>query len=158
MHAFITCRLDNLNGLLAGVPKYLIKRLQLIQNHAARLITKTPKYEHISGVLRDLHWLPVAARIDYKVLLLTYKALNCLAPVYITDMLRLKENSRPLRSSDKMLLDVPKTRLKTVGDRAFSAYAPKVWNMLPLHIKSSQSVDTFKADLKTHLFRKVYTD
>jgi len=158
VHAFVTCRLDNLNGLLTGIPKYLIKRLQLIQNHAARILTRTRKHDHITEVLKNLHWLPVAARIDYKVLLLTYKALNDCAPIYIQEMLKLRENQRSLRSSDKLLLDMPKTRLKTVGDKSFSVYAPKVWNKLPFDIKSSHSVDSFKVKLKTHLFKSIYVD
>ena len=70
-HAFITCKLDNLNSLLTG--PYMdtkLNRLQLIQNHAARIITRTKKFDHISGVLKKLHWLPIKATIDYKVLLL----------------------------------------------------------------------------------------
>ena len=71
-------------------------------------------------------------------------------------MLQLKENSRVLRSSDKFLLSVPKTRLKTVGDKAFCAYAPKLWNSLPHEIKVSNNVKDFKVKLKTYLFRQAY--
>ena len=100
-----------------------------------------------------LHWLPIKARIDFKILLITYKAVHGLAPLYIIDLLPPKPFVRSLRSSDKSLLEVPATNLKTKGDRAFAVVAPTLWNALPLALKNSVSVDSFKRLLKTHLFR-----
>ena len=154
VHAFITSKLDNLNSLLINIPAYLMRRLQLIQNNAARIVVRLQLHCHITVTLKDLHWLPVKARVEYKVLLLTYKALNGKAPIYLSDMLHYKESKRALRSSSQHLLEVPTTRLVTVGDRSFSAYAPKVWNSLPLHIRLSKSVDVFKKEIKTFLFKK----
>ena len=93
-HAFITCKLDNLNSLLTG-PYMDTKpnRLQLIQNHAARIITRTKKFDHISGVLKKLHWLPIKARIDYKVLLLVFKCLVGIEPSYLKELLSMKTYS-----------------------------------------------------------------
>ena len=85
-----------------------------------------------------------------------YKALNNLAPVYISNLLVRYEPSRNLRSTDKYLLQIPKTRLKTYGDRAFSVSAPRLWNVLPMEIKLSPSDSVFKNRLKTHLFRATY--
>ncbi len=84
IHAFMTSRLDYCNALLGGCSARLINKLQMVQNAAARVLTRTRKYEHISPVLSTLHWLPTKHRIDFKILLITYKALNGLAPQYLS--------------------------------------------------------------------------
>ena len=97
----------------------MIRSLQSVQNTAARIFTLTKKFDHITPVLIQLHWLPVHFRIPFKVLLLVYKALNGMAPLYITELLSYRTCSRTRRSTDQKLLAVPKSRLKTYGDRAF---------------------------------------
>ena len=83
MHAFIPSQLDSCNSLLTGLPDKEISKLQRVQNAAARLIVGSAKSEHMSPILQQLHWLPVKFRIDFKILMLTYKALNNQAPDYI---------------------------------------------------------------------------
>ncbi len=92
-----------------------IRQLQLIQNAAARILTRTRKSEHITPVLRSLHWLPVTFRVDFKVLLLVYKSLNGLGLKYIANMLTEYKPNRPLRSSQ---LEIPRVHTKQ-GESAF---------------------------------------
>ena len=156
VHAFVMCRLDNCNSLLYGLPKHLIRRLQLVQNCAARLILCGAKHERITPLLRELHWLPVEQRVVFKILLLTFKALNNLSPSYIRDLLQTYKPSRSLRSSTMNLLVTPRSRLKFYGDRAFSVCAPKLWNNLPENVKYSPNLTSFKSNLKTYLFKRYF--
>ena len=94
MHALITSKLDYCNSPQFGLPNSQLQKLQRVQNAAARIITGNRKYDHITPVLRELHWLPVKERIDFKILLLTFKALNNMAPAYLKDMWRLQTQNR----------------------------------------------------------------
>ena len=110
VHAFITTKLDYCNSLLCGAPSTLINKLQRIQNIVARIITGHGRCEHITPVLKALHWLPVQQRIKFKTLVLVYKAVNNLAPVYLRELLHPHVPCRGLRSSEMILLVVPFTR------------------------------------------------
>ena len=157
VHAFVSSRLDTCNSLLYGLPQNELDRLQRVQNAAAKLVTRVKGRVHMKPVLRKLHWLPIRKRIMFKILLLTFKALNGLAPQYVADMLTIYEPSRTLRSSTSggPLLKPPSVRqirTSTYGDRAFTSAAPKRWNQLPSSIRATRSAGSFKAILKTHLF------
>ncbi len=86
IHAFMTSMLDYCNALFGGCSARLINKPQMVQNAAERVLTRTRKYEHISSVLSTLHWLPIKQRIDFKILLITYKAQNGLAPQYLSKL------------------------------------------------------------------------
>ncbi|KAK3730942.1 hypothetical protein QZH41_008835, partial [Actinostola sp. cb2023] len=121
IHAFVTSHIDYCNSLLYGLPQYQFDRLQRVLNAVARVTCLIPKYPHISPVLAQLHWLPVRYRVTYKIALIVFKALNGLTPKYVADMLTVKPPGRYLlRSDSRLLLTTPKTRSKTLGDRAFS--------------------------------------
>ena len=132
LHSFISSRLDYCNSLFV--------------------------YDHITPVLASLHWLPVCFRIDFKILLITFKALHDLAPAYISELLVPYVPSHSLRSSGSRLLFLPVSRLITKGDRAFSIRAPKLWNDLPEEIRLTESLPIFKSLLKTHFYQRAYPD
>ena len=156
VHAFISSRLDQMNSLLFGVPKYLIQKLQKIQNNSARIVSRSKRREHITPILKDLHWLPVQQRIDFKITLLVFKSLTGLAPGYLRDLLDLYEPTRTLRSIGLSLLKIPKSRTKTYGDRSFKVSGPRLWNKLPHDLRRATELEGFKASLKSHLFRQAF--
>ncbi|KAI5627309.1 hypothetical protein C0J50_10686, partial [Silurus asotus] len=157
IHAFMTSIIDYCNALLGECPASLINKLQLVQNAAAIILTRSRKYNHITPILSSLHWLPVKFRIDYKLLLLTYKALNGLAPMYLSSLLTRYNPSCSLRSQNSGFLVVPKIAKSTKCGRSFSHLAPKLWNSLPDSVRGSDTLSQFKCRLKTYIFSKAYT-
>ena len=156
VHAFISSKLDFCNSLLYGLPKGSLKKLQHVQNAAARLVTFSRNQEHITPILYNLHWLPVEQRIIFKILLLTFKILNDQAPSYLCDLVETYVPTRSLRSSSQNLLTKRSFNLKSYGKRAFFHAAPELWNALPPFIRSSQSIQQFKSELKTWLFKQAF--
>ncbi len=152
IHALITTRLDYCNSLYLGISKSSIARLQLVQNAAARFLKGKRKFDHVTPILKSLHWLPVHHRIEFKILLFVFKSINNLAPSYLSDLLYPYNPTRNLRSGDQRLLSVPRSRLKYRGDRAFAVAGPRLWNSLPAYIRSAQSLTVFKSSLKTYFF------
>ena len=103
--AFVTSTLDCGNALLYGLPSSQLHRLQLVQNAAARVVETVKTFDRITHIRKALHWLPIQARIKFKILVLTWKTLHGLAPRYLSELLKEKSNVQRLRSSGKMLLD-----------------------------------------------------
>ncbi len=129
----------------------------MVQNAAARVLTRTKKYDHISQVISTLHWLPFKHRIDFKILFITYKSLNGLAPQYLSEFLLHYSHPRPLRSQNSGRLLTPRISKSTAGIRSFFYLAPKLWNNLPNTVREAGALYQFKSRLKTYLFNLAYT-
>ena len=121
----------------------------------ARLILKKKNSTSATPLLKELHWLPIAQRIDYKCALLCFKCIHGVAPHYLREIFNFYKPRRSLRSTeDSFVLETPKTKLKSFGDRAFSSYGPRIWNSLPKRIRDIDKIEIFKKQLKHHLFLK----
>ena len=134
IHAFVTSHLDNLISLLINLPDYQIKKLQYIQNIAARLIAKLKKSDHITPTLINLHWPPISQRIEYKLLLLVFKCIIGKAPAYLCSHIQPYSPGRSLRSASQYQLQERSSRRK-YGEPAFSVCAPRLWNQLPFSLR-----------------------
>ncbi len=157
VQALVVSRLDYCNALLAGLPSNTIKPLQMIQNAAARLVFNEPKRTHVTPLFISLHWLPEAARIKFKTLMLAYRTTTGSAPSYFHSLLRIYIPSRSLRSASERRLVVPSQRGSKSLSRTFSFTIPGWWNNLPTPIRNAGSLSIFKHQLKTHLFRHYLT-
>jgi Reverse transcriptase (RNA-dependent DNA polymerase)/Endonuclease-reverse transcriptase len=151
-NALVSAKLDYCNSLFYDLPDVSLNRLQLVQNALARVVVPSVKRsDHISPTLRKLHWLPIRQRITFKIASLTFKTLHFNQPSYLADLLIPHDSHRTLRSSDKLLLHVPLIK-SSQGRRSFSYAAPFIWNNLSHELRSSPSIASFHARLKTHLF------
>ena len=142
IQAFISNRLDYCNAALCGITDTLLRKLQSVQNVPARLLIQTGRQEHITPVLRQLHWLPVSRRIDFKLAMLMYQISRGLALTYLQDRCRLASevsSGRRLRSTNVPTFVVPRTRTK-LGDRSFAAAGPRLWNSLPWPLRQSETL------------------
>eukprot|EP00745_Piridium_sociabile_P027300 TRINITY_DN439_c0_g1_i27.p1 TRINITY_DN439_c0_g1~~TRINITY_DN439_c0_g1_i27.p1 ORF type:complete len:1128 (+),score=135.82 TRINITY_DN439_c0_g1_i27:139-3522(+) len=154
--AFILSRLDYANSLLSGCPQYLLDRLQRVQNSAARLIVGAKRTDHVTPILRSLHWLPIRDRIQHKTLSICHTSLSGTGPSYLPELLHFYTPSRQLRSSsDTRTLRIPSVRTKAYGQRSFSFQCPSLWNTLPKTVRYVEGTASFKRQLKTYFFRNV---
>ena len=109
-------------------------------------------HRSMTVALRQLHWLPIRQRIQFKVLTLMHGAVHNRTPRYLSDRIVPHAPSRSLRSATKSLVAVPRINLERYGRRSFSCAGPTLWNALPLGLRTQQDPDRFRRDLKTHLF------
>ena len=144
VHSVISSRLDYCNSVFYGINKGTLDKLQKLQNAAARLIARQKKRKSIRPFMRSLHWLRVEERIIFKVLLMTYKCLNNIAPVNLASLLK------PNRQNPS-LLEIPIFKTN-YGRRSFEYIAPCLWNELPTKVTLCKTVENFKSKLKTFLY------
>jgi hypothetical protein len=159
--SIVTAKLDYCNSLLYGISNANIRKLQRVQNSLARLVTGTRKFDHITPVLKKLHWLPISSRITYKIATLTRKILTTGQPSYLSSSLHLRHLPRNLRSCAHRTLQKTDVR-KFPSDfslRGFTNSSAAIWNSLPTDITDNlNSRNIFCERLKTHLCRLAYVD
>ena len=151
INALVTSHLNYCNSLLHNIPLPQTAQLQSVQNNAARLITRTSKHDHITPVLKELQWLPVENRIAFNMLVITFKCINGLAPSYLAELVQPRKRDGRLRQNYAPTLHQGITK-KCIGDSAFGAAAPRLWNELPVNIRTSGTLSMFRKCLKTYLF------
>ena len=158
VHGLVLSKIDFCNSIFYELPDYDLRSMQLLINSAVRLISGLPRFsrEHISPFLIELHILPIKARIEYKICLLTHKALHYGEPRYLAELLQQRELLPSLRSSSVRILKEPVISRLTLSNRCFSYCAPRLYNNLPIEIKNANGIDNFKQLLKTYFFRKAY--
>ena len=157
INASVTARLDYQNALLAGSRQCVLKPLQLVQNHAARLLTGSAKREHITPVLKQLHWLPIKERTDFKLLVLVQRAIHDpSAPGYLQRMWSKYRPTRDLRSRDQPYTLVVNQPRRQHGQRRAEHHGAVLWNALPRDLQCQMTTELFKKKLKTFLFKRVF--
>ena len=110
--------------------------------------------DHITPIIKQLHWLPIKRRIEFKILLHVFRCINGTAPLYLADMLKRQCSTGRTRSPQQHLLAVSRTKLVSFGDRSFNVVGPRLWNALPIAIKRIETVPLFVKALKTHIFKE----
>jgi len=157
VQAFISCRLDYCNSVLAGVADVYLRRLQSVQNEAARLVSGAHRHDHITLVLVGLHWLPVCQRIIYKTTVLVWKCLHDATPCYLADLCvpaHSVHGRQQLRSTASGTLLVPRVQTAT-GQLSFAINGSRTWNSLPADLKTPDTTRcSFKRHRKAHLFQQ----
>ena len=156
--AIVGSRLDYCNSLLAGTSVSNLSRLQLVQNTLARVVAQKSRFDDITPVLSELHWLPVRHRINFKIAAITHTVLQSQQPSYLAALIPRYAPVRSLRSSSSLSICVPLRKTSMAASRSFSSVAPKIWNALPGHLSSIPTLPAFRRALKHHFFLSAYPD
>ena len=152
-NALVNSRLDYCNSLFYAVNNSHIAKLQRVQNCLARVVTRSSYYMSSKPLLNQLHWLPVRSRICFKLALIVFKSFILGYPSYLSTFLMSKIDKFSLRSSSSNAIK-PGLRSRTnYGEKSFSRSGPKIWNNLPLHVRSATSIMAFRKSLKTFYFK-----
>ena len=162
-NALVSSRLDYCNSLFYGITAKQLRRLQSVQSTLCRIIFRGNRFSSVTPYLKELHWLPVKHRIQFKLGLLTYNAINTSSPAYLFHHINRYSSSRNIRRSDSnnLILDTPFYN-STVHNHfsyfshSFSYSAPRLWNSFPLSVRSASSSSSFRHRLKGYLFNLAF--
>jgi len=143
-------RLDFANSVLNGTSGSNIYKLQRVQNCLARVVLQDYSNSATSLLSEELHWLLVNKRINFKIATLACQSLAFGQPTYLSSVLTPHQPQRSLRSVNQNLLSVP--RCNSSFGQSYSYCTHKIWNNIPLSVRQSPSLDSFKRNLKTHYF------
>ena len=155
MQALVLSKIDYCNSLLLCTPKYNLDKLQHMQNIACRIIHTTGKYDSITPLLMDLHWLKVKERIWYKVAVMVHTCVYGDAPEYLKCLV-IRTHNCSLRSSRSSLLPITRSQTSIAHNSSFASMGPRIWNDLPIKLREETDINIFKCLLKTYLFRLSY--
>ena len=154
-NSLVSSKLDYCNSLYNGISQANFDKIQRIQNTLARVVTNTSKFEHITPILKKLHWLPIKQRIDYKLCLLTYKTLQIQQPTYLYNSLSFPSHSLSTRSSDSSVLSIPYVRT-SLGKRPFLSLLQDSGTPSRLTPVTRYICFYIRSKLKTHLFKLAF--
>jgi len=158
--SLVGSRLDCAYSILYGATKHNIARVQRIQNALAKVVIGSRPCsrpcDHSNFRLQALHWLPIEYRVQYKLAVLTFNARTSASPHYLSSLINNYQPSRSLRSSNRHLLDVPRSK-SVFSSRGFRIAGPQIWNSLPDSVRQSETIGVFRSKLKTSLFQSAFS-
>ena len=155
---YVISRIDQCNSIYYGLPKYQLRKLQKILNRAARLVKGQSPRDRITPVLIDLHWLPIKARIKFKICVLTHQVVKTGRPEYLRKQIDVIQPSEYINTRSAISgVTLSRQRVRTnIGSRTFTAAAPILYNSIPIEIRKIDDLKSFKLKLKTFLFADCY--
>ena len=150
INALVFSKLYYGSSVWSSISKKNVSKLQSVQNFAARIVTHSRKFDHITPILNKLEWLTVQSMLTYRDGVLAFKCLNGLAPEYLNKKFKKRSEVHNKNTRNKGKLDIPRYRIAS-GQRTFHYRASTLWNSLPKRFTDLPSIVTFKKELKSFL-------
>ena len=150
IQALVMSRMDYCNSIHHGLPIKLLKKNPTSTKRGSTGNHENEKHDHISPILRDLHWLPIKKRTNYKMMVLAFNALNEQGPSYIADFFTLYKPNRSLRSESNTSLVPVHGQSIQINTRLMNCGVSTTWNSLPNELRLIKSFILFKTHLKTY--------